>query len=440
MEKNKSISRWWLIVGVVALAIAGLYSLTLVIGRAPGLSDNAEIQRIFKDALVVHVDLSVLVWFLAIACMLWSMVTAGARTILPFEGAALVCFALAILFMMLSPFDPQAVAYMSNYIPTISSPVFLLGLCFGFCGVCFMLLKLFTSCLEGYDAPLRFGILSAGWITAIAFLCFYWSYRLMPPVIEGEQYFDLLFWGGGHVLQFTHTQVLMVVWLLLAAVLMPEKKLHTKLLYALFVVGLLAALSSPVAYFLYDVTSAEFRAFFTYMMIAANGLAPGILALILVVWLWRFRALRKSGQRALWSCASVSALLFLYGGFLAMLIQGQNVMIPAHYHGSIVGITLAFMGFAYMMLPRFGYLDVANWRMAYWQPIVYGVGQVMHVSGLAYSGGYGVLRKTAGGVDNLAPNIKVALGVMGLGGVLAIAGGLLFVIVIYKSLKNNNTK
>ena len=126
--------------------------------------------------------------------------------------------------------------------------------------------------------------------------------------------------------------------------------------------------------------------------------------------------------------------LFLYGGLLGLLITGQNVVIPAHYHGSIVGITLAFMGYAYLMLPQFGYRAVAHMRTAYWQPIIYGVGQVMHVSGLAYSGGYGVLRKTAGGVGELAPNIKIALGFMGLGGVLAIAGGLMFVIVVAKAL------
>lgn len=165
MEKNKDISRWWLLVGVIAVAIAGLYSLTLIIGRAPVLSNNLEIQRIFKDALVVHVDLSVLLWSLAIACLLWSMVTRGTRTIIPYlEESALVCFGLAIVFMMLSPFDPKAVAYMSNYIPTISSPIFLLGLSFVLCGVGFMLAKLFTSPLTNYDPAIRFGIVSAGWI------------------------------------------------------------------------------------------------------------------------------------------------------------------------------------------------------------------------------------------------------------------------------------
>lgn len=433
--KHKHISRYWLLLGVFALAIAGLYSLTLVIGRTPGLSDNLEIQRIFKDALVVHVDLSVLVWFLSIACLFWSTLAKNHKHALPLlEEAALICFGLCILFMMASPADPKAVAMMSNYIPTISSPIFMLSLAFLLCGVGFMLVKLFTSKLEGFNAPIRFGIYSAGIIALISITCFIWSYFLMPRVIEGEQYFDLLFWGGGHVLQFTHTQIVMVVWLLIAASLRCKIP-GNNMLYGLFAIGLLAAFASPIAYLLYDVTSMEFRQFFTHKMIAIGGLAPGILALLSLHQLWNKRAERKGSKRALWSCTLVSALLFLYGGFLGLLIQGQNVVIPAHYHGSIVAITLAFMGFAYLKLPEFGYRDVGNWRLAYWQPIIYGIGQVMHISGLAYSGGYGVLRKTAGHTEALALNVKIALGIMGFGGLLAIAGGLMFVIVVYRAIK-----
>ncbi|MFN7452136.1 MAG: hypothetical protein ACK5R5_04440, partial [Alphaproteobacteria bacterium] len=55
--------RRWLMLGVAALAIAGLFSLILVIARTPQL---AGLKELFSVALVVHVDLSVLVWFLAV--------------------------------------------------------------------------------------------------------------------------------------------------------------------------------------------------------------------------------------------------------------------------------------------------------------------------------------------------------------------------------------
>ena len=128
----------------------------------------------------------------------------------------------------------------------------------------------------------------------------------------------------------------------------------------LFSLNLLVAMISPLAYLLYDVASSEFRQFFTHQMIALGGVAPGILLLVLLPQLWWGRAARTGDQRALWSCVLASALLFIYGGALGLMIRGQNVVIPAHYHGSIVAITLAFMGCAYAMLPRFGYRACAH--------------------------------------------------------------------------------
>ncbi|MFO0069153.1 MAG: cytochrome C oxidase subunit I, partial [Alphaproteobacteria bacterium] len=89
----------------------------------------------------------------------------------------------------------------------------------------------------------------------------------------------------------------------------------------------------------------------------------------------------------------------------------------------------------YTLLPRFGYQQVTSWRLAYWQPIIYGIGQLMHIGGLGYSGGYGVLRKTAAAGQSFAPEVQLALGVMGMGGLLAIVGGFLFVVVIWRAAR-----
>jgi len=122
------------------------------------------------------------------------------------------------------------------------------------------------------------------------------------------------------------------------------------------------------------------------------------------------------------------------GGVIGFLIHGVNVVIPAHYHGSIVGVTLAFMGIAYYLLPKFGYKKPV-WKMARLQPYIYAGGQLMHVLGLAWSGGYGVQRKTAGsaqGLDSL-PEV-IGMGMMGLGGLISIIGGVMFLLVMLKSM------
>jgi heme/copper-type cytochrome/quinol oxidase subunit 1 len=133
-------------------------------------------------------------------------------------------------------------------------------------------------------------------------------------------------------------------------------------------------------------------------------------------------------------------VLFAVGGILAYMIQGTNVVIPAHYHGSIVGVTLAFMGLTYVLLPQLGF-GVAKGPMARWQPYVYGGGQLLHILGLAWSGGYGIQRKVAGAEQMLAslPQ-KLGMGLMGLGGVIAIIGGLMFVLVCWRAMAGSASR
>jgi heme/copper-type cytochrome/quinol oxidase subunit 1 len=127
---------------------------------------------------------------------------------------------------------------------------------------------------------------------------------------------------------------------------------------------------------------------------------------------------------------AASLTLFAAGGALSLLIAGSNTVVPAHYHGSIVGVTLALMGLSYHLLPRLGFGTPAG-RMARVQPWIYGGGQLLHIGGLAVSGALGIQRKTAGaaqGLDSLAA--KLSMGVMGIGGLLAVIGGILFVLVV----------
>jgi hypothetical protein len=190
------------------------------------------------------------------------------------------------------------------------------------------------------------------------------------------------------------------------------------------------ALYGFAGFALHPFDTSDFSHHHTRVMIEWLGIGPTVLAIMVIGFWWQQRSRMQPLRNAYASALMMSLLLFFYGGLLGLMISGQNVTIPAHYHGSIVGVTLALMGAAYAMLPQFGYASVAKTRLAFWQPIVYGVGQIMHISGLAYSGGYGVLRKSPDAAETLAANVKIALGFMGLGGLLAIIGGLMFVIVM----------
>ena len=118
-----------------------------------------------------------------------------------------------------------------------------------------------------------------------------------------------------------------------------------------------------------------------------------------------------------------------------LVIDGSNVRIPAHYHGCIVGVTLAFMGVVLRLLPALGYAAPVG-RLATAQPWIYGLGQLLHIAGLVWSGGYGVQRKVAGAEQVLrSPGEIAGMALMGLGGAIAIVGGLLFVVVVLRAMR-----
>jgi heme/copper-type cytochrome/quinol oxidase subunit 1 len=114
-------------------------------------------------------------------------------------------------------------------------------------------------------------------------------------------------------------------------------------------------------------------------------------------------------------------------------------VIPAHYHGSIVGVTLALMGLTYLLLPGLGF-GRARGRMARWQAAVYASGQLLHIGGLAASGAMGIERKTAGAEQGLDGIAKAFMGIMGLGGLLAVIGGILFVLAVLVAFARPNAR
>ena len=72
-QSDRALVRGWLWLGLLALVVSGFYSILLVASRTPGVNALLPVADFFRVALVVHVDLSVLVWFLALSGMRWSL-------------------------------------------------------------------------------------------------------------------------------------------------------------------------------------------------------------------------------------------------------------------------------------------------------------------------------------------------------------------------------
>ena len=435
MKNYRSMAERWLWLGVAALAVAGLYALVPVAGRTPQLKALNIMQQLFDVALVVHVDLSVLIWSLAMLGLGLALVMEKRSAPVPaWPQAGFAAVAASTLLIAFSPLGAW-VPVKSNYIPVLHNAMFLLALGLLMAGVLVMLLPPLLvhakrSAWRQLDI-IDFGWLAAGFVALLGLGGYALGGYLLPPGLPLVEHYEKLFWAGGHIMQFCYTLVAMVAWLMVLVAL--EKKLPSRrwimVAYMLPVAGAVLSLGGFVAH---PFDTGDFTYFQTRVMMEWGGIGPTFLALLVVVQLLRGAPMARA-HRAYGASLVVSLALFFGGGVLGLMIAGQNVTIPAHYHGMIVGITQGLMGLAYVMLPRFGYGSIAHTRLAFWQPMIYGAGQFMHIGGLAYCGGYGILRKTAGGFEHLAPDIKVALGIFGLGGTLAIIGGILFVVAMGKA-------
>ena len=436
LDGRRSLAVGWLMLGLAALIGSGVFSVMLVAARTPYFQHWFPLSDFFRVALVVHVDFSVLVWFLALAGVLWSVNSTPRLT--GTGWAALGLAAAGTVLMGIAPFASFGVPIMSNYVPVLDEPWFLSGL--AVFGAGFLVLALHSLVavpavgvvLDG-AAALRFGLNAAAVAAAMTLLAFAWSWMTLPAGLPAKGYYDILFWGAGHVVQFTYTLLMLVAWLWLASAGAIRVPVSPRIAVLLFGIGLAAVFVTPVVYLAWNVTSVEHRKLFTWLMQWGGGLAIVPFALG-ILWGPARSGRHEAAARPLRAALFSSLVLFGAGGAIGFVIHGSNVTIPAHYHGCIVGVTLALMGLVYLLLPRLGYRE-PNRRWATWQPYLYGFGQLLHISGLLWSGGYGVQRKLAGGEQVLRSAGEIAgMAVMGLGGLIAVAGGLLFVVVVLRAM------
>ncbi len=441
VDARRRLALGWLLLGLLALLGSGVFSVLLVLARTPGTQSLFPWADFFRTALVVHVDLSVLVWFLAFGGVLWSLNSTPRALALGWAALALAAFGTSV--MTAAPFLGAGDALMSNYIPVLQHPLFFAGLIAFAAGCALLVLRSMSAIppvgmwMAGAGA-LRFGLNTAVVSAGLALLAFAGSFLLMPDFLSGKPYYELLFWGGGHVLQFTYTLLMLVAWLWLASASGAPARVTPRVALVLFALGLMAVFAAPLIYYAHALTSAGHIKLFTWLMQYGGSLAT--LPLSLAVFIGLVSAPHAApDQRPLRAALLASMLLFGAGGVIGFLIHGSNVTIPAHYHGSIVGVTLAFMGLTYHLLPGLGF-GAPDRKWAHVQPWLYGGGQLLHVTGLLWSGGYGVPRKVAGAAQGLDTIERVAaMGLMGLGGLVAILGGLLFLIVVYRALRSPRT-
>lgn len=423
----------WLLLALAALALSTCFAVFLVASRTPLPGGMAAPVTLFRSALVLHVSLAVVVWFLAGAAGLWTM--AAGRAGLE-RWAAWIIACAGMLAMSAALFFGPSAPVLANYLPVLDSPVFLAGLAFFLSGVAICGLSsagVFAGRLKRPEQLPNWhvGVILSMAVTLIALGAFAVSLAL-GGVEDIAGRFEIIAWGPGHLLQFVHVLLMMTAWIMLG-----EKIFATNILSKVWLIGLmlLAAapvLAAPIIYLMFSPGSLEFRHAFTSLMTWGAWPAATLLACRL---LYMFA---KSG-RTLWTRTEatpllLSIVLFLLGCFFGASIRGESTMIPAHYHGTVGAVTLAYMMLGYRLLPSFGFAHRGK-RLVAWQPVLYGVGLLILASALAWSGWLGVPRKTLH-IDVIAqyPAYFAAMSLAGIGGLLAIVGAALFVFNMARSI------
>lgn len=435
-DASRKLASGWLWLGIASLVGAGLFAILLVLSRTPYVQDIFPWVDFFHTALVVHVDLSVLLWFMAFAGVLWS-VNSSPRLI----GVGWLALALAAagaIVIVLSPFIAVGKPLMSNYVPVIQSTFFFTGLIIFAIGVAVLVLRSLIAIphaglWQGGEGSIRLGFYAAAISTVFALISFGWSYDIIPDVFDSTQYYDLLFWGGGHILQFSYALLMLAGWLWLADACGAKIPLTPRLASAFLVLGLLPVFYAPVIYLTFAGDMGAYMEQFTNLMKVGGAFAPVPLGLAV---LYGVGAVKSSPATNPQRAALVSSIiLFAVGGGISLMIGDSNTIITAHYHGTGGAISLAFMGLTLHLLPRLGY-RTPDLKWATLMSYIYGAGQLLHIIGLLWSGGYGVQRKVAGAAQGLQGFAqKAGMGLMGLGGLIAVIGGIMFLIVVFKAMR-----
>ena len=421
----------WVLLGITVLALAGIMALLVAVSRIPGI-EKLSLWPIdfFQKGLVVHVIFSFMVWFFAVfgALLCIGSTQPSLQKQKGLNIGTLIVWAavVASLLLALPAFFGNNAASLNNYVPTIIDPVFYIGLTILGLALVVQTLRFLISQFShrDYRSPFEFMICLAALLFVIAFVCLVSAgVQLLGGKID-QEFNENLFWGFGHLLQFTNVALLIGAWAYLAnSCGLNIASAYIKIAGATL---LLAALVAPFFYSFFEPFSAAQTLAFTNLQYTFAPVTGIILFAVFISFL-RDRKSCPWHDPAFLSLI-LSITVFCIGGFLGLFVDGADTRTPAHYHGVIAGINLAFMGLYYtLFLPLLDKAVVIS-KSIYLQLGLFAGGQTLAAIGLFLAGGYGAPRKVAGadqGLDAIGGYAGMMMN--GVGALIAIIGGILFI-------------
>jgi len=468
------------VAGAVALLVAGVLGLGVILTRWQEV--HLLPANLFYQALTGHGLNALIFWiiFFEVAILYFASSTL-LRTRLAAPRWAWLGFALMIIGWItnnVAVLQGNSSVMMTSYAPMQAAPHFYLGLilfavgaliaCFVFLGT--LVIARDDRTYEGSIPLVTFGALTACIIAIftiasgaiILIPTFLWSIGYINH-IDAEMY-RVIWWGMGHSSQQINVAAHVSVWYLLVGVLFGARPMSEKVSRMAFLLYILFLQLASAHHILVDPgISSEWKIFNTsyamYLAVLASmihGLTvPGSMEVA-----QRRKGLTKGMfewlRKAPWGNPVFSGFFFslvifgFIGGITGVvmgteqinLIIHNTIYVPAHFHATVaVGTTLAFMALTYLLIPVLFRRQVFLPRVAKWQPYVFASGMTLMILFMLGAGTLGVARRHwdmdfTGALLNFEypGTAYTMMAVAGVGGVLAVLGGAMFLLVTVGSL------
>jgi len=435
----------WVLLALAALALAGVLALVLALSRVPGADMAFPFidQNFFRRVLVVHVTFAFVVWYLGVQGAITVLVTARLE---PEEGrttfgralvgrAGLFGAVLSFVLLLIPVLGNRGIPSPNNYVPMLLHPIYYAGLMCLALSLALPIVRFLARIvrLKGVEAT-TLGVACAGAIYLLALVCVPVAWLSRPASLVGEDLSDYMMWGVGHVLQLANTALLLCVAYLLSRVTLGETPLPARLFKAMLLLLVAGAAAGPLFYVTFDGGDPTQRLMFTALYRFVLPLPAAVVCISVIALLIRRRHDLWVGAPEARGLAAALAL-FAYGGLIGFFESSVDTRTPAHYHAELIAVTLAFMtAYFAVFLPLLGRRTERR-RLRTAMYLTLGGGQFLHSTGLFIAGALGVARKTAGAAQGLDSSDKVfAMSLMGVGGIVAVVGGIIFIALAGKLL------
>jgi hypothetical protein len=435
----------WVALPLAALGIAGFLALLIALLRVPGAEAVLpwSSQSFFEKGLVAHVTFAFVIWYMGVHGALTVLVTAqslgrGGEL----NGAGILCgrtglygAALSLAVLLIPVLGDLGEPSPNNYIPVLVHPLYYAGLTLLAVSLALPIVRLLVIVRAERDLePLTMGVAAAGVIYLIALVCVAIAFVVRPADLEIEALNDFVLWGGGHILQFANTALMMCAFYLLTRITLGETPVPPRLFRVMMLLMVAGAAVGPLLYVTHEAGDPAQRLMFTDLYWYVLPLPTTVVLLGLLALLVKRRRDIRAGAPELVGVV-VALALFGFGGVIGFFESSSDTRTPGHYHAVLIAVTLSFMALYFaLFLPLLG-LRTARRRLRAWMYGLLAAGQFLHSLSLYVAGAMGVARKTAGAGQGLDSWQKiVSLSVMGLGGLIAVVGGVIFVVLAGKLL------